>query len=90
VIPARAFEEIISLEQEANLVSFDYVKYFDIDTATAIPFRDCRLIPNLEGNRLTNDVKTAMKKGEEETFQLSLPLSLSFDGGKFLLMRVSF
>lgn len=26
---------------------------------------------------MTNDVKTAMKKGEEETFQLSLSLTLS-------------
>lgn len=42
-----------------------YVKYFDMDSTTLSP-RELSLIPNLEGNRLTNDGKMAMKKGESD------------------------
>lgn len=43
-----------------------YVKYFDMDSFSLNIFRECHLIPNLGGNRLTNDGKMAMNEGESD------------------------
>lgn len=53
---------IMKVQSKVNLY---YVKYFDMDSTTLSP-RELSLIPNLEGNRLTNDGKMAMKKGESD------------------------
>lgn len=62
-----------------------YVKYFDMDSFSRHIFRECHLIPNLGGNRLTNDGKMAMNEGESDAW-----LRLRGKKGDFLLMRVSF
>lgn len=43
-----------------------YVKYFDMDSFSFSTSSVCRLIPNLGGNRLTNDGKMAMNEGESD------------------------
>lgn len=57
-------------QSKRNPVFFHYVKYCDTDRMMLSFYPEHYLIPNLEGNRLTNDAKMAKRgKADVEKFK---------------------